>query len=304
MERLDWLLATGLGCFVLLATGCSRKDDPHPASIDSFFGGSGGGTGGTGATGQPDAEPQDGSSAAGSGAGGSAGESGSAGAGATAGTGGSGEDLDASLEPDGPIYKDGALPDDTGSWDGGSCPDIDAVGTHGLTAGGATPVAFANAYNALAPNVAGGPLLIVLSGLSTQGQWFASFGPLTFAGGMAADFAAPPMTVGMDFNANLQVNVAMAEGAFDLIFDTSSTQATIPVAAVSLDGVLDNECANMTVSHLTLLIPTTAGNVLFDGTSLSALLGTPTATYGGGEQAWRVELSGAAQQVAYNNPKP
>lgn len=301
------LLAGALSFVLVLALGqgCS-KDEPKPSGTSWGVGGSGaGGAAGTGGT-----TSHGGSGgSAGADAGGSAGKGGSSGgsagnAGGMAGSAGAIEDASAEDAIDWDTYtKEGAVPDDQAAPTAPCATAISANKTKGLTAGGVTPTGFANAFNAF--NSAHGPLLIVFSGLDqvADDSRTAKFGPIVPSGNVF-DFASPPAVTSLSATADRHLIVPYTLADFALRFDDGATQVDVPAVAVEMLGQLDGVCAVLTVEKLAITIPVTSGGIAFAGSTVGALMGPPTTSWGSGsDNGWKLELSGMAPQVTYSGSK-
>jgi hypothetical protein len=200
---------------------------------------------------------------------------------------------DASALPDGPLS---VLQLDAGQ---ATCQDdTSALGSITLVAGGATPAAFASAFNAqLLKLPTPGPFLLTLSGVGNGPAREARFGALKVLP-EGVDFAEAPAEVPFSMDANRTVRVAHADASFGLQFVSPATATSIPVAAVELTASLTSSCTALSVTSLKLMIPSSAASTPFDTSTLGALLGTPSASLdGGASDAWVLELSGRMKQV-------
>jgi hypothetical protein len=178
---------------------------------------------------------------------------------------------------------------DAGRGNGGCTNDRVALGSIRLMAGGATPSAFADAYNAeLMALTTGGPLLIALSGVDgATTAHRADLGALAESGQQGVTFAGGHAAVPFS-----------TEAPFELKFVPPATSVLLPIAAVALDSALTAGCGALAVTKMKLLVPASAGNIAFHGGTVAALMGAPTEGYGGGTaNAWPLELSGTAQRV-------
>jgi len=181
------------------------------------------------------------------------------------------------------------------------CPNDQAtLGSGTLTAAGATPPAFAAAFNAeLLKLSIPGPFFMVFSGVNqgSSAPKTVSLGALAVtANGVA--FAGAHVDVPFSMGPSGAVKIAMTDANFDLRFVAPASDAMIPVASVELSGTLGNACVSLTVSSMTLLVPATAGAIAFHGSTVGALMGTPTAgVQGGSNNAWPLEIAGKVKQV-------
>lgn len=178
--------------------------------------------------------------------------------------------------------------------------DRATLGGSGLLAAGATPPTFAAAFNAEVTNLkTGGPFLLVLSGVNqgSSGPQTASFGALDVLPD-GVGFAGPPAVVPFSIEGVRMIQIPMKDAVFDLRFVAPASPATIPVASVEMTGALANACTSMTIATLRMLVPATASGIAFHGSTVGALMGTPTASVqGGANNAWPLELSGKVKQV-------
>jgi hypothetical protein len=174
-------------------------------------------------------------------------------------------------------------------------------GSSGLRAGGATPSAFATAYNAeLDASVGAGPLLIVLSGVndSTPPSWVGSFGGLTARDGGGVGFLGVHAEVAFTIGAARAIQIAPSDATFELNFDPPAGDVSLPIVGIELAGTLSNGCGSLSVTKAKLLVPTSAGTIAFHGSTIAALMGAPTETRGGqAASAWALELAGTAPEV-------
>jgi hypothetical protein len=175
-----------------------------------------------------------------------------------------------------------------------------ALGSIRLFAGGATPAAFADAYNSeLVLLTNAGPLLIALSGVSgTSDAPRADLGALGESAQGGAIFAGGHVAVPFSVDAAGTIRVAMTEAHFELQFVAPASAGLLPIAAVSLDSALGGGCSELAVMKMKLLVPATAGSMAFHGSTVAGLMGAAGENYGGGSgNAWPLELSGTAQRV-------
>jgi hypothetical protein len=189
---------------------------------------------------------------------------------------------------------------DAGRGNGGCTNDRVALGSIRLMAGGATPSAFADAYNAeLMALTTGGPLLIALSGVDgATTAHRADLGALAESGQQGVTFAGGHAAVPFSTDALGAIRIALTEAPFELKFVPPATSVLLPIAAVALDSALTAGCGALAVTKMKLLVPASAGNIAFHGGTVAALMGAPTEGYGGGTaNAWPLELSGTAQRV-------
>jgi hypothetical protein len=173
------------------------------------------------------------------------------------------------------------------------------VGSSTLVAAGVTPAGFAAAFNAeLMQLVTPGPFLLILSGVNagSAAPKTAAFGALVVTPS-GADFERAPATVPFSWGGSGVVKVAKSDASFELRFVAPSA-AMIPVASVELTGTLENACSSLIISSLKMLVPATAGAMAFHGSTVGALMGTPTASaQGGSNNAWPLELSGEVKAI-------
>ncbi|HKQ67931.1 MAG TPA: hypothetical protein VJT73_01265 [Polyangiaceae bacterium] len=206
---------------------------------------------------------------------------------------------------DGAVARDAANDRDTVvvHMEGGvtvACPnDRATLGSNELRAGGATPTAFANAYNLeLDALQTAGPMLLTLSGVNagSSATKTASFGALE-ASGRGAGFDGSPATAPFELDGARRVRIAPRVAAFGLRFVPPASAAIIPAGSIELTGTLANACTSLVIAKLALLVPASAGAVAFHGSTVAALMGPTTATIERANDAWPLELTGKAQQV-------
>jgi len=268
---------------MILVSLVACASDPHRFS--SGFGGPGAGgdttgSGGDGSNGDDAMAPDDVAT-------GSAGASGAADGAADAGT---------PFVPDGPVIVM------HGDASPGMCTsDRATLGSSSLQAAGGTPTAFADAFNAeLMKLTSGGPFLLVLSGVNDGSNVpkTASFGPLEVLQD-GVGFEEAPAVVPFSSDGAHMIQVPKKDAAFALRFIAPASPAMIPVGSVEMSGALASTCTSLTISTLKMLVPATASGVAFHGSTVGALMGTPTAgVQGGTNNAWPLELSGKAKQVS------
>jgi hypothetical protein len=169
-------------------------------------------------------------------------------------------------------------------------------------AGGATPISFAAAYNAEIAILPGaGPLLIVLSGVNDTriAGWVASLGALgANGGGEGVGFAASHADVAFTMDAARLVEIAPVHAIFELSFTPPASEALVPIGSVDLSGTLTTGCGSLVITRATFLVPKTAGDITFHGSTIQELMGPATETYEGQPAAaWPLELAGTARQV-------
>ena len=277
------------GLLTLMLAACSSDDEPKPTG--GVFAGSGGGTSGTGGA----------SGGGASGSGGSAGDSGGGGTSPDAGDAdvdapdADGKDAVADVVTD--VDLDVVLPLT-------ACPNAtSAVGTQQLQAGGATPTAFATAYNAeLASMSEPGPMVLEFNGLDVvdatgPAAWNLRFGAAE-ASGSTVSFLGTPAEIPFEFATNRNVIVSFTEADFSLHFDTATSQVDIPAVSIMTAGEFDDQCSTLLLEGLDVVIPATAGTLSFHGSTLADLLGDPDYDCcGGTKNAWMVMLSGILQPV-------
>ncbi|MBI2390758.1 MAG: hypothetical protein HYV09_14305 [Deltaproteobacteria bacterium] len=168
--------------------------------------------------------------------------------------------------------------------------DIDKLSTKALLAGGTTPKAFADAWNAEAGKLAAGVLLLELRGLkSDPPNHTLAIG--TTNGATPPAFLAPgPATTSVSIDDKTRLVSASTESSsFQVVFGSTA----ITVGRFSVRGSLDGKCEAMADVKVTLWIPQTAKDVAFAGSTVGALLGPPNDVILA-EDAWRIELVGAA----------
>jgi hypothetical protein len=180
---------------------------------------------------------------------------------------------------------------------GGEGPGID-LGTPGPIAGCskdelwlsanaltiAGPKAFADAYRAQTTQA----ILVDVRGLAgvsnaVRVKLGAPGGKSSFAADPAPIELAAPVSLG-----TRSLVAARTDTSFALVFGDVS----IPVVAVGLKATLPATCDGLTSATLTLLIPASASEVPFAGSTLGALLGATNDAVDGND-AWRVQLVGA-----------
>jgi hypothetical protein len=167
-----------------------------------------------------------------------------------------------------------------------------------LLAGGATPSPFAEAYNAeLAALTTPGPVLLLLTGVSPASSAHrADIGAL-LSNSQGVGFASPPAQLPFSSDGSGAIHIALAPASFALKFVAPANDVQVPVVSISLDGALATGCGALVVSKMKLLVPSSASSLAFHGSTMGALMGSPTETYGNGSMAWPLELSGTAQRV-------
>jgi len=180
--------------------------------------------------------------------------------------------------------------------------NLATLGSANLRAGGATPPAFAAAYNADLNVLPGpGPMLLIFSGVNdeTPASWIASFGALDATGGTSGvHFAGRHANVAFRLGAPKSILIAPTEAAFELKFSAPASDALIPVVAIELSGALASGCGSLAVSRARLLVPATAAAITFHQSTIGALMGPATEAYRGeAARAWPLELSGKANQT-------
>jgi len=178
--------------------------------------------------------------------------------------------------------------------------DRAALGSSTLLAAGATPAAFAQAFNAeLLSLPTPGPLLMIFSGVNagSLATKTASLGALTLAPG-GVDFDGSHADVPFSVDGMGVLKIAKSDAAFGIRFIPPASDVMIPVASVELTGTLENGCVSFTIASLKLFVPATAASVAFHGSTVGALMGSPTAgVQGGSNNAWPLELAGDVVQV-------
>jgi|GEM_PF-771424 len=282
------LLIPLVGAILLLACNSS---DSKPAGVHSWGGGGYGGTAGASGSGGT-------AGSAGANTGGSTGDGGSAtgGGGGTggseadgsAGTGGEDAGVDAPLD----VGLDVIEVVDT-------CPIPErAVSSKGLLAGGSTPPDFVDAYNAeVAALAQPGPMLLRFRGIdaATPSGWQLDLGGLQLVGGgPAVAFAGTPATIPFRLGELHSIYAEPADASFSLHFPT----VDIPVVHAEIAGQLNDQCENLLTEGVRLLIPSTAADLPFHGSTVGALMGPPTQDHGGGkENAWPLEMAGTAEMA-------
>jgi len=271
-----------LACAALLVA-CS-SDETKPGSTNIFGDAGTSGTGGSSGSG-------------GSTTGGAAGSSGEGGTGGTSDAGSGG----AAGEEDGGVEAGDAAPDvgldvvvvvDT-------CPMAElAVSSKGLSAGGATPADFATAFNEeVAAMTNPGPMLMRFHGLDAESEagWLLDIGPLQLVGaGPTVEFGATPATVPFRLGEMHAIFAEQVDASFVLRF----AGGDIPVVQFGAGGQLDDPCETFMVEQLKMLVPATAADIPFHGSTVGTLMGVPDQDYGGEKaNAWMLELSGMAAKA-------
>lgn len=179
--------------------------------------------------------------------------------------------------------------------------DRAAMGSGTLVAAGATPADFAAAFNAeLLKLPTPGPFLMILSGVNpgSTASKTASLGALTVTS-TGVDFAGAHAEVPFTTGPSGRVEIARSDANFALRFIAPASDAMIPVASAELSGTLGNACVSLTITSLKLLVPATAGAFAFHGSTVGALMGTPTASVqGGSNNAWPLEIAGKVKEVS------
>lgn len=304
-----WLLAGWVSFSLVLVAGqgCSKDESKPGATPWVGTGGNGGG----GAAGTAGVGAQGG--AAGALTGGSAGNAGSeldggAGDGGTAGStaGAAGSIQDAAVKDaiDWDTYtKDGAVPDDQAAPTAPCAVAVAANHTKELAAGGQTPAGFASAFNSF--NSVYGPLLLVFTGLDQTSDTARSalFGPAVMSENQF-DFGSTPGATALTATAAKELYVPYTEVAFAIRLDDGKNSADVPAVAVEMKGQYDGSCAGLTLDYLRITIPLTSGGVAFAGSTIGALMGAPSTSWGSGsDNGWRLDLSGVATPVTYAGAK-
>jgi hypothetical protein len=179
--------------------------------------------------------------------------------------------------------------------------DRAALGSR-LQAGGATPAAFAEAYNAELDALRGpGPFLLVLLGVNdaTPGAWVGALGALDPGeAGAGASFAEGHAMVPFTMGAARSIHIPATDASFHLRFAPPASDALVPVVSVELSGTLTPGCGSLAMTQAKFLIPTTAGSLAFHQSTIAALMGAPTESWRGqAASAWLLELGGTAKQV-------
>ncbi len=205
------------------------------------------------------------------------------------------------------LVKDGAVPvpDVIDEPPPGCALDEVALASGRLVSTGATPAAFAAAYDAAVTTPpSAGPLLAVFDGLTALGDpslHLVRVGPRgTTEAGAGDDFLDTPATIAFDLPAPRHVIIPYTEAGFALAVPVGGSVRMLPVVAIELDGTFDDECGVLTVGHLRMLVPSSASAIAFGAQTVGQLMGTTTATYAGGTQtAWPLELTGVATEVMF-----
>lgn len=284
---------------VAVVVGCSSSDDSKPsAGTDTIFGQAGSGAAGHG--GSAGAAGQGGQA----GDGGAAGQSHGGAAGHSAGAGGE-PNKDAGTEDSGKAGEAGSTQDDGGS----GPPDVIEVvdtcplatqilGIKTLVSNGDSPADFATAYDQEVAAMSGpGPLLLEFRGLDqeTPSAWELRLGAPDLAAG-GTSFGETPATVSYHLGELRALYVEEVDVSFNLRFPTTSGHIDVPVVRVALGGSFNETCDEFFVEGLRLLIPDTAADLPFGGSTLGQLLGEPTGDYGEGKSnAWWIGVWGTVQ---------
>jgi hypothetical protein len=234
-----------------------------------------------------------GSRAATTGAAGTSGAGG--GAGSASDAGGSGGSSDGAVEG-------GHILHDDASTNAVPCTGNRASFGSRLQAGGATPAAFAQAYNAELDALRGpGPFLLVLLGVNDPmpGAWVGALGALDPGdAGAGARFADDHAVVRFTLGAARSIQIPATDASFRLKFAPPASDALVPVVSVALSGTLTPGCGSLAMTKAKFLVPQAAGSVSFHGSTIAALMGAPTETWQGqAASAWLFELEGTAKQV-------
>jgi hypothetical protein len=178
--------------------------------------------------------------------------------------------------------------------------DTATLDSHALLAGGATPAAFTDAFNAeMKKLTTPGPLLIVLHGVNegSTATKVASLGPLMPLM-LGVGFASTPANMPFTIGAGGALQIPATSIAFQLKFVAPADDVLLPVSSVELTGKLASACASLSITSMKLLMPTSASAVAFHGSTVGALMGTPTESIlGGTNNAWPLQLSGVANDV-------
>lgn len=178
-----------------------------------------------------------------------------------------------------------------------------AFGTKGLVAGGTTPKTFATAYNKEVEALAyPGPMLLAFKGVNeTDGSKhkLRVGGLALFGTGPEVRFQGPTAEVNFEMNVGITLKVPDQLATFKLHFAND-----IPVVAIRVTATA-GDCTEISVDSLMLLIPDTAKDIAFGGSTVGALMGTPIAPdAGAGPSVWPLELLGSDKKVTVGGGGP
>ena len=128
-------------------------------------------------------------------------------------------------------------------------------------------------------------------------------GPLKVSGA-GEDFAGPTAEFPYVLSAmGTGVDVAGGSGGFSLRFATVTTTADLPVLGISLAGSLGG-CEELAVDYLRMVVPESAKDLAFHGSTVGALMGATTVSGDAGVSGWVLELLGSTSKVSFTGGTP
>lgn len=176
-----------------------------------------------------------------------------------------------------------------------------AFTTKGLIAGGMTPKAFATAYNSeVAALKTPGPMLLAFKGIDTADstRWKLKIGGVDLIGsGPDVKFFGPTAEVNYVLKTGVTLEVPEQLASFKLRFATE-----IPVHAMKMSATA-GDCTEISVDQLILLIPDSARDLPFGGSTVGALMG-PAIPADGGPSGWVLELLGSDKRATIGGGGP
>ncbi len=184
-----------------------------------------------------------------------------------------------------------------------------AFGTKSLVAGGMTPAAFATAWNAeVAKMTYPGPLLLAFTGVNAKvaANWKLKLGPLALEGaGPNVKFAATPAEVPFTMGTSITLTVPDAVATFTMRFATDSTTVDLPASGVRVTGSAPG-CTELSVDSFLIMIPESAKDLPFAGSTVGALMGSPISGTGdaGTASFFVLELMGSSTDVTVAGGAP
>lgn len=153
-----------------------------------------------------------------------------------------------------------------------------AFGTKDFGAGGATPPAFAAAWNAeVAKMTYPGPMLMAFKGTNstTASSWKLVLGPLQLDGaGPAVKFAGATAEVPFTMGTGISLTVPLTSASFNLRFATDTTTVDLPVEKIEVQAGAGG-CTELGADLIRLVLPSSAGSLSFAGSTVAALMADP-----------------------------
>jgi hypothetical protein len=99
-------------------------------------------------------------------------------------------------------------------------------------------------------------------------------------------------------SATRAIQIAPVDANFELKFAPPASDALVPIGSVELSGTLSAGCGSLVVTRTKFLVPTTAGGIIFHGSTIGDLMGPASETYRGqAASAWPLEVAGTATEV-------